>query len=504
MPDNAVDNRLSNQDLFCRDLPTDPLSNVGKILVTGASGYIGGRLVPELLARGYDVRVMVRGNPEAYKSLWPEMDVVEADAMNIDQLKTALEGIDTIYYLIHSLQLGPREFESADINAARNFRIVAEKKQIKRIIYLGGLGDKRSSLSSHLRNRIEVADELIKSNVPVTILRAAIIIGSGSASYEIIHHLVKRLPLIIMPRLTKNRCQPIGIRDVIKYLVGVLEVPETAGRYFDVGGKDVLTYEEMLKILANILNKKIIFVSSPFSLLPLYAYSASLMTPVPNAITQCLMEGIKSEVVCQNDLIKEYVSFEPLSYKESIIRAMTREEQDKVYTRWSDAYPPAHELALKLHELSHKPAYTTQYSILSEKNPYSLFQSICKIGGKEGWFRNNWMWRLRGAFDRMLTGVGTLRGRKSYYGLNINDVIDFWRIENIKRNEMLLLRAEMKIPGKAWLKFNIDTETDKRRLSVTAYYDTQTLLGKLYWYSFLPFHHFIFKHLIEEIEKRGK
>ncbi len=503
MPERQANNRKNNKDLLCEGLPTNPLSSAGKILVTGASGYIGGRLVPELLAREYDVRAMVRGNPEVYKGLWPETEVVEADALNLDQLETALEGINTIYYLIHSLQLGPKEFEIADIKAARNFRIVAEKKKIKRIIYLGGLGDKRGSLSSHLRNRNEVADELIKSNIPVTILRAAIIIGSGSASYEIILHLIKRLPVIITPRWTKNRCQPIAIRDVIKYLVGVLEISETSGKYFDIGGNEILTYEKMLKTLANILNKKTIFISSPYSMVTPYAYIVSLVTPVPNAITQCLMEGLENDVICQNDSIKKYISFGPLSYNESIVKAMTREEQDMVHTRWSDAYPPAHELALKLRELSFKTTYSTRYSIPSEKTAESLFQSICKIGGKEGWFRNNWMWRLRGAFDRILTGVGTLRGRKSYYYLNINDVIDFWRIEDIKNNKMLLLRAEMKIPGKAWLRFDIDTAMDKRKLSVTAYYDTQTFLGKLYWYNFLPFHHFIFKHLIEEIESRS-
>ncbi len=377
MPGLSENNKQSNRDLLCDGLPTNPLPEVGRILVTGASGYIGGRLVPELLARGYNVRAMVRGNPEVYMDLWPETEVVCADALNVDQLNGALEDIDTAYYLIHSLQLGLKEFEIADISAARNFGNAAENKGVNKIIYLGGLGDKRSSLSSHLRNRNEVADELIKSNIPVTILRAAIIIGSGSASYEIILHLIKRLPVIITPRWTKNRCQPIAIRDVIKYLVGVLEAPETSGKYFDIGGNEVLTYKEMMRVLADILNKKTIFFSSPFLMPTLYAYLASLITPVPNAITRCLMEGLKNEVICQNDLIKKYISFEHLSYNESIIRAMTREEQDKVYTRWSDAYPPAHELALKLHELSHETTFSTRYSILSEISPDSLFRSIC-------------------------------------------------------------------------------------------------------------------------------
>jgi len=504
MFDLTKNNKWTNDDLMCHDLPSKPDPRVGTVLVTGASGYVGGRLIPELLARGYKLRLMVRGNLESYKELWPDLEVVEADALNLEQLRTALNGVDTAYYLIHSLQLGPKEFEAADIKAAANFRIAAEEKKLKRIIYLGGLGDKRAPLSSHLRNRIEVADELIKGKVPVTILRAAIILGSGSASYEIILHLVRRLPIIITPHWAKNRCQPISIRDVIKYLVGALEVSGTTGKYFDIGGKDILTYEKMLREFANILNKKTIILPSSLSILSLYAYSVSLITPVPNAISQCLLKGLKNEVVCQNDLIKKYLPFEPSSYREAVIRAMSREEQDRVYTRWSDAYPPAHELAIKLHELNNKISYSTKYSIETEKKSAGLFSSICKIGGKEGWFHHNWLWRSRGILDRILLGVGTSRGRKRYSYLKINDVIDFWRIEDIKRNQRLLLRAEMKIPGKAWLEFEIDKNENKtKRLSVTAYYNTDSLIGKIYWYIFLPFHHFIFKRLIVEIERRG-
>jgi hypothetical protein len=258
----------------------------------------------------------------------------------------------------------------------RIYRIAAEENRIKRIIYLGGLGDTQSTLSTHLQSRIQVADELIKGKVPVTVLRAAIIIGSGSASYEIIQHLVKRLPVILIPRWAKTRCQPIAIRDVIKYLVGVLEMPATSGRSFDIGGKDILCYSDMLHIRADLLNKRRLFVPF-FSYLPLYSYIGSLMTPIPAPITRSLMEGLKNEVICQHDTIRQYLPFEPLSYKEAIIRAMNREEQDRIHTRWSDAYPPAHELALKLSELKIGPRYTNTYSL-------STFQMCLPDWGKRG------------------------------------------------------------------------------------------------------------------------
>lgn len=493
----------NNRDFFCVDLPSKFQPHIGKVLVTGASGYIGGRLVPELLARGYKVRVMVRAVSPEYAALWPNAEIAVADARQIDSLRIALKDIDIAYYLIHFLRLGPKDFASADMQAARNFRQAAQEMKIKRIIYLGGLGDIRSSLSSHLRSRAEVAKELKSGEVAVTILRAAVIVGSGSASYEIIKHLVRKLRIILIPPWAKIRCQPIAIRDVIKHLVGTLETPETSGESFDIGGTDILTYEMMLKVLGEVLHKKIIFLPIPFLSIRFYAYIVSLLTPVPASITACLMEGLKNEVICQDESIKDIIPFKPLSYKEAIIRALSREEQDRVYTRWSDAYPPAHELALKLHELKKRPAYTARYSIVTRKDALSLFNSICKIGGKEGWFHSNWMWRLRGGIDRVLLGVGSARGRKSQSSLKINDVIDFWRIEDLKDNERLLLRAEMKLPGRAWLEFNIIEEGNKINLNVGAYYDTNSLFGKIYWYLCLPFHRFIFHNLIKEIERRS-
>ena len=492
-----------NNDLFCHDLPSSPQPEIGRILVTGATGYIGGRLVPELLSRGYEVRVMVRRASPEQRELWPNAEIVAADALEIDSLKKALEGIHTAYYLIHSLLLGQKRFEAADIRAAVNFRKTAEEQKLKRIIYLGGLGDIKTDLSAHLKSRAFVAQELKKGKVATTILRASIIIGSGSASYEIIQHLVKNVRVFLIPKWARTQCQPIGIRDVVKYLVGVLEIPETSGKVFDIGGRDILTYEMMLKIFADLHGKKRLFLPFPFSMLRPFAYLASLLSPVPAPITLSLMEGVKNQVICQNNEIMSFLPFQPIPYKEALLRAMSREERDRVYTRWSDAYPPAHHLAIKLHELEEMPRYMSGSSLLTKKSASSLFYSICKIGGKEGWFHSNWMWRLRGMLDRILMGVGTSRGRRSIGSLRINDVIGFWRVEDLRRDEMLLLRAEMKLPGKAWLEFTIDSKDHDNRLSVTAFYQPRGLFGTIYWYTFLPLHRFIFSNLIEQIEKRS-
>ncbi len=496
--------KWGSTDPLCSGLLTKPQLKIGKILVTGATGYVGGRLVNELLVRGYQVRVMARASIDECSERWPEAETVVADALNLDQLHNALTGIHTAYYLIHSLLLGPRKFESADIQAAINFRKAAEARGVKRIIYLGALGDTQAPLSAHLRSRIRVAEELSRGKVPTTILRAAIIIGSGSAPYEILHHLVKKSPVFFVPYWAKTKCQPISVRNLLNILVGVLETKETAGKSFDVGGTEILTYEKMLKILSKLLNKKKLFIPTSFSNIRFYSYVASLLTPAPAPLIRSLMESCRNEVVCcQNDNPLPKSLYRPIVFKEALLRAMSREEQDAVHTRWSDEYPRAHELAIKIHELKKRPHYVSSYSLLTDKKATALFKSFCKIGGKEGWFHSNWMWRLRGTLDTLLLGVGISRGRRSLSSLRVNDVVDFWRVEGIEKNRMLLLRAEMKLPGMAWLEFKIDKDGKKNLLTVTAYFEPNGLPGKIYWYNFLPFHYTIFTNLIKQIDKRS-
>ena len=495
---------MDTNHFFCHDLPSFPVPEKGKILVTGATGYIGGRLVPELIERGYDVRVMVRAISPADKERWGngKVEIVVADVLDVDSLRNALDGVYAAYYLIHSMLLGKEEFQAADKKAAQNFAKIAHEKKVARIIYLGGLGDTKSALSPHLRSRIEVANELMASGVSVTILRAAVIIGSGSASYEIIKNLATNLLVIPLPHWAKNRCQPIGIRDVIKALVGVLETNTTKDISFDIGGSDILTYGEMIQKCSEIFGKKRVFISLPITNIKFLAYTTSLLTPVPTPIVRSLLEGLKNEVICECDALEKILPYQRLSYAETVLRAMSREEQDRIHTRWSDAYPPAHELALKLSELIPPPEYTSSYSLSTEKTATALFKSICEIGGEKGWFNSNWMWQLRGAIDKVLLGVGTTRGRKSASTLRATDVVDFWRVERLEIDELLLLRAEMKLPGRAWLEFRIEGEKVKK-LHIKAYYQTQSFFGKIYWYTFLPFHDYIFNDLIKQIAKKS-
>jgi hypothetical protein len=290
---------------------------------------------------------------------------------------------------------------------------------------------------------------------------------------------------------------------VIKTLVGVLELPETAGRSFDIGGAEILSYEMMLRSLAGILGKKRLFIPGPFSGIGFYAYIVSFLTPVPAPIAWSLMAGTTDTVVCESNEIDEFLSFRRLTYKEAVLRAMSREERDDVRTRWSDAYPPTHELAMKLRELERPPRYISSYSLDSEKPASALFRSFCGIGGREGWFHGNWAWRLAGIMDRILMGVGVSRGRRSASSLRVNDVIDFWRVEGLRQDEMLLLRSEMRLPGRAWLEFRVAPTMGRNRLSLTTYFEPRGLAGKAHWYIFVPFHHFIFVNLIRQIEKRS-
>jgi uncharacterized protein YbjT (DUF2867 family) len=491
------------ENAICQGLPTRPKPNIGRILVTGASGYVGGRLIIELINRGYQVRAMVRRKLAIQEQRWPGAEVVEADALDPESLSKALQEVRVAYYLIHSMMLGPQSFSTSDLQAARNFARCAQAAGLDRMIYLGGLGERNSDLSEHLRNRMEVAEVLRSGTTPVTILRAAVIIGSGSASYEIMQHLVSVLRLIFVPKWANSRCQPISVRDVMKYLIGAIEVPETAGSEFDIGGPEIMSYRQMLERIARLIDHPVVLLRVPFSDPKIYGYLVSLLTPVPAPIVNCLMESLRNEVVCQHGRIRSFLPFKTMPFDEAVNAAIARLRMDNVETRWSDAYPPDHAAAPQLNELPVRPRFVATYSVVTGKSPEALFRSFCRVGGRNGWFRNNWMWRTRGMMDRMLMGVGDSRGRKHYSSLEAGDVIDFWRVEELTENQRLLLRAEMKIPGQAWMEFKIVPAVQKTGLVVCAYFAPRGWFGSPYWYIFLPFHWIIFKNLLHQIEARA-
>jgi uncharacterized protein YbjT (DUF2867 family) len=491
------------ENVSCQGLPTRPKPEIGRILVTGASGYVGGRLIVELLNRGYQVRAMVRRKLPTYAVRWPGVEVVEADALKPDSLRESMRDVRIAYYLIHSMMLGPQSFSKSDLEAAHNFAQAAQTAGVERIIYLGGLGERHADLSEHLRNRMEVAEVLRGGTAAVTILRAAVILGSGSASFEIMQHLVSVLRMIFVPKWANSRCQPIAVRDVMKYLIGVVEAPGTAGGEFDIGGVEIMSYRQMLESLARLLNRHILLVRVPISDPRLYGYFVSLLTPVPAPLVSCLMESLRNDVVCQGAGIRTFLPFKTMPFDEAIRAAIVKSEQDTVETRWSDAYPPGHEVVPQLDELTERPRFVATYSMVSEKPAEALFLSFCRVGGRNGWFRDNWMWRIRGMIDRILMGVGDKRGRKHHSFVELGEVIDFWRVEDLSENQRLLLRAEMKIPGQAWLEFKIVPAAPNRGLVVSAYFAPRGLLGSFYWYLFLPFHRTIFKDLIQQIDARA-
>lgn len=315
-------------DRFCNDLQTQPLPG-HKILVTGATGYVGGELVPELMARGYQVRVMVRRNVLEVQKRWPGVEIVQADVLVYDDLKKALKEIQCAYYLIHSLHLGRQHFMETDQKAAINFRKAAVENGLERIIYLGGLGNSDAFLSDHLRSRLSVGTELQKGKTPVTILRSAVIIGAGSISYKMIRNLVRNCPIFLFPTKANSNCQPIAIRDVVRYLVGSLENIGTTGNSYDIGGQDVLSYKKMLKIQATLTGKKRLFLPSFVFSLHIYSRIISMFTQLPFELIKCLMASCVNHVVCQNTDIREAVSFEPLSYKEAVVKALDSETNEK-------------------------------------------------------------------------------------------------------------------------------------------------------------------------------
>ncbi|NNC41396.1 MAG: DUF2867 domain-containing protein [Acidimicrobiia bacterium] len=481
-----------------------------KVLVTGATGYIGGRLVHRLLEDGFDVRCMTRDPERLQLDPWRDrVEVVKADALVPETLDEALAGCDTAFFLIHAMGPGNTEFPALDRRAATNFAAAAERAGLRRIVYLGGLGEETDVLSKHLASRREVGQILATGATPVTALRAAVIIGSGSVSFEMIRHLTEILPVIMRPDWMRSRCQPIAVRNVVEILVSVIDDPEPVNREYDIGGPDVLTYEEMMQGYAKVAGlRKRVVVPLPIFSARLSALVVGLGTPLPKAIAGPLIGSLLNDVVVRQE---SPPGFEPetlLSYEAAVARALDRISHAEVETRWSDAVtsPAAPIPSDPVWSGAHMKA--NEQTVSSTASTADLFWAVSRIGGDVGYYAMNPAWVLRGWFDQLIGGVGRRRGRRDPEELRLGEAVDFFRVVEVRpESGKLLLQAEMKTPGTAWLGWSIEEAPGGSRLTQSARFVPRGLLGRLYWYSLLPAHSRVFKRMAKKIaataEQRG-
>ncbi|HUV26022.1 MAG TPA: SDR family oxidoreductase [Anaerolineales bacterium] len=475
--------------------------NKNLVLVTGATGYVGGRLVPELLQSGYQVRVLVRDAARLEGRSWlPNVEVSVGDVLDPDTLATAMKNVEVAYYMIHSMK-DSHEFHQRDLIAAGNFGTAARDAHVKRIIYLGGLGEADADLSQHLRSRQETGEILRQSGVPVSEFRAAIIVGSGSISFEMIRYLTERLPIMICPQWVFTRVQPIGISDVLLYLVAALRTPQSAGRIIEIGGEEVLTYGEMMTEYASVRGLSRRLIPVPVLTPRLSSHWVHWITPIPSEIAQPLIEGLRNEVILHSDLANEiFPHIKPMGYRLAVERALDHLRAGYIESSWSDS------LASSQGDIP-SVVLTTREGMIVEKRqrsiqapPEAIYREFSSLGGKRGWLYMDWAWRLRGAIDRIFGGVGLRRGRRHPSQVRAGDALDFWRVEAVEFPSLIRLRAEMKVPGDAWLQFEVYSDKhDNSNLIQTAYFAPKGLAGFLYWYLLYPIHSVIFLGLINTL-----
>ncbi|MET9042803.1 SDR family oxidoreductase [Streptomyces sp. NPDC002387] len=482
-----------------------------RCLVTGATGYIGGRLVPELLAAGHRVRCLARSPDRLRDQPWAgDVDVAAADVTRADSVAEAMRDIDVAYYLVHALGSGG-DFEKTDRRAARIFGERARAAGVRRIVYLGGLtpvGVPERELSPHLRSRSEVGRILLDSGVPTTVLRAAVIIGSGSASFEMLRYLTERLPVMVTPRWVRTRIQPIAVRDVLRLLVGSARMPDDVNRAFDIGGPDVLTYRDMMIGYAEVAGLPHRVVLPVPVLTPrLSSLWVGLVTPVPTSIARPLTESLRHEVVCHENDIARYVpapTGHPIGFDEAVRLALQRVRDAKVTTRWSSAsLPGAPSDPLPTDpDWAGGSLYTDRRELTVDASPEALWRVIEGIGGDNGWYSFPLAWAVRGWLDRLVGGVGLRRGRRDAQRLRVGDSLDFWRVEEIEPGHLLRLRAEMRLPGLAWLEMYAERDDDGRtRYRQRALFHPHGLLGQAYWWSVSPFHAVVFGGMARNIAR---
>lgn len=467
------------------------------VLLTGATGYIGGRLLPRLEASGVRVRCLAR-RPEFLGSrVGPGTEVVAGDISDLNSLRHAMQGVDTAYYLIHSMDSGS-DFEAADRRAAGNFSRAAAEAGVNRIIYLGGLGEATGDLSRHLRSRHEVGRILRESGVQVIEFRASIVIGSGSLSFELVRALVERLPVMVTPRWVSVEAQPIAISDVLDYLLLALQLPQARSCVFEIGGADCVSYAGIMKEYARSRGLRRWMLSVPVLTPRLSSLWLGLVTPIYARIGRALIESIRHPTVVHDASALQVFPLRPKGIREAINEALQNEERDFAETRWSDA------LSRVSRDQHGDPTVVgtrvvDSRAVYIDAPPAAVFAPIRRIGGRTGWYWGNWLWSLRGFLDLLLGGVGIRRGRRDPEGVRVGDVIDFWRVEAFEPGRHLRLVAEMKLPGRAWLEFEVRPEGNGSILRQTAMFEPRGLAGLAYWYLLYPFHQLVFAGMLRGI-----
>lgn len=470
-----------------------------KILLTGATGYIAQRLLPVLLSEKHDVICCVRDRERFNNSRYPVelLKVVEADFLKPASMKKLPADIDAAYYFIHSMSTPEGDFEKLEEIAARNFKKYIEHTNARQVIYLSGITNEEI-LSKHLSSRRNVEKILYSGKYSLTTLRAGIIIGSGSASFEIIRDLVEKLPVMIAPRWLNTRSQPIAIRNVIEYLSGALLNEKTYNQSYDIGGPDIMTYREMLLVFARVRGLKRRIYILPVMTPKLSSYWLFFITSTSYRLAQKLVDSMKVEVICKDNNLKDLLGIVPINYEDALRLAFAKIDLNNVISSWKDALT-SDILREGVSKYARVPVYGcyNDTRVTKVKDPEKVMERIWAIGGETGWYYGNWIWGIRGFLDKMAGGVGKKRGRKSINKLSAGDTLDLWRVLVADRMERrLLLFAEMKLPGEAWLEFRIDNENV---LHQTATFRPLGVMGRLYWLSLLPFHFFVFRGMLKNI-----
>ncbi len=469
--------------------------------MTGATGYVGGRLCTELERRGIPLRCFARRPEELRGRVAASTEIVAGDARDPAAVAQALEGVDAAFYLIHSMGLG-EDFAARDREAAHTFGAAARQAGVRRIVYLGGLGQATGRLSEHLRSRQETGDVLRESGVPVVELRASIVLGSGGLSFEMIRALVERLPVMICPRWVAVEAQPIAIEDVVAYLAASLDLPAGAERIYEIGGPDRLTYGELMREYARQRGLKRLLIPVPLLTPRLSSLWLGLVTPIYARVGRKLVDSLRNPTIVRDPAARSAFSIRPRGAREAIARALANEDREFAQTRWSDSISSS--------GLSERYGGDLRGTRLVDSRvarvrcrPPDAFRVIRRIGGRTGWYYGNVLWQLRGFFDLLAGGVGLRRGRRDPEGLTAGDALDFWRVERVEPDRLLRLRAEMLVPGRAWLQFETTPDGDDTEIRQTAIFDAAGLAGLLYWYALYPAHRLVFSGMLRAIAKHA-